>query len=66
MGFPRLILDPLGPLVDVHLLHSTDLPQHWARLDEFEGSGYRRAITTVNTAEGNCIAWIYVLAEDQT
>jgi len=65
MGFPGLILDPLGPSLDVDLFESMDLPQHWARLDEFEGSGYRRAVTTVNTAEGNLSAWIYVLAEDQ-
>jgi len=65
MGFPALILDPLGPSVEVDLFSSADLPQHWARLDEFEGNGYRRAITSVKTGEGNLIAWIYVLAEDQ-
>jgi gamma-glutamylcyclotransferase (GGCT)/AIG2-like uncharacterized protein YtfP len=63
MGFPGLILDPRGPSLDVDLFDSTDLPQHWARLDEFEGSGYRRAVTTVKTAECNLSAWIYVLAE---
>ena len=63
MGFPGLILDPLGPLVEVHLLESSDLPKHWARLDEFEGSGYRRVVATVNTEEGQRDAWIYVLAE---
>ena len=62
-GFPGLVLDPLGVLVDVDLLESTDLPEHWARLDEFEGSGYRRVITTVSTEEGELSAWIYVLAE---
>ena len=65
MGFPGLILDPLGPSVDVDLFESTDLPEHWARLDEFEGSGYRRVITTVNTEKGERSAWIYVLAEKQ-
>jgi gamma-glutamylcyclotransferase (GGCT)/AIG2-like uncharacterized protein YtfP/uncharacterized glyoxalase superfamily protein PhnB len=63
LGFPGLILDPLGPLVDVDLFQSADLPAHWARLDEFEGSGYRRVVTTVETAEGERSAWIYVLAE---
>jgi gamma-glutamylcyclotransferase (GGCT)/AIG2-like uncharacterized protein YtfP len=65
LGFPGLILDPLGPSVDVHLFASADLPEHWARLDEFEGSGYRRVVTTVNTEEGDRSAWIYVLAEEQ-
>ena len=66
IGFPGLILDPVGPLVDVDLFESLELPDHWARLDEFEGSGYRRAMTTVNTREGERSAWIYVLATEET
>ena len=65
VGFPGLILDPLGLSVDVDLFESADLPEHWARLDEFEGSGYRRVVTTVKTEEGERSAWIYVLAEEQ-
>lgn len=65
LGFPGLILDPQGPSVDVYLFESEDLPKHWARLDEFEGSGYRRVATTVNTENGERSAWIYVLAEDE-
>jgi gamma-glutamylcyclotransferase (GGCT)/AIG2-like uncharacterized protein YtfP len=65
LGFPGLILDPLAPLVEVDLFESPDLPQHWARLDEFEGSGYRRVVTTVTTREGKRSAWIYVLADEQ-
>ena len=65
LGFPGLILDPLGPSVVVDLFESKDLPQHWARLDEFEGSGYRRVVTTVNTEQGVRSAWIYALAEEQ-
>jgi gamma-glutamylcyclotransferase (GGCT)/AIG2-like uncharacterized protein YtfP len=65
LGFPGLILDPRGPSVDVHVFESMALPEHWARLDEFEGSGYRRVVTTVNTEEGERSAWIYVLAEEQ-
>lgn len=65
LGFPGLILDPLGPSVDVQVFESTELPEHWPRLDEFEGSGYRRSVTTVDTAEGDLTACIYVLAENQ-
>ena len=65
LGFPGLILDPLGASVKVDLFESTELPEHWARLDEFEGSGYRRVVTTVSTEEGERSAWIYVLAEEQ-
>ena len=62
IGFPGLILDPLGAVVEVDLLESADLPSHWARLDAFEGEGYRRVATRVSTPEGEVSAWIYVLA----
>jgi gamma-glutamylcyclotransferase (GGCT)/AIG2-like uncharacterized protein YtfP len=62
LGFPGLVLDPVGPLVEVYLFESPDLPDHWTRLDEFEGSGYRRVVTQVSTAEGASTAWIYVVA----
>ncbi len=65
IGFPGLVLDPLAPPVDVQLFESKDLPQHWERLDQFEGNGYRRSITTVTTAQGKCTAWVYVIAEAQ-
>ena len=64
LGFPGLILDPLGPSVNVQLFESPDLPAHWRRLDEFEGSGYRRVVATVKTDHGDRTAWIYVLAEE--
>lgn len=64
LGFPGLILDPLGPVVDVDLFESAELPRHWARLDEFEGGGYQRVVTTVWTEAGERSAWIYVLAQE--
>lgn len=64
LGFPGLILDPLGAVVNVELLESADLPQHWERLDEFEGSGYRRVVAMVKTEHGELSAWIYVLADE--
>lgn len=63
LGFPGLILDPLGDIVDVQVFESAELPEHWERLDAFEGAGYRRALTTVQMDEGEQPAWIYVLAE---
>ena len=62
LGYPALILDLAGPPVEVHLFESLDLPDHWARLDEFEGSGYRRVVTEVVVAEGSVSAFIYVAA----
>ena len=57
-------MDPLGDLVDVHLFESPELPEHWDRLDEFEGSGYKRVVATVDTEGGERSSWIYVLASE--
>jgi gamma-glutamylcyclotransferase (GGCT)/AIG2-like uncharacterized protein YtfP len=64
LGYPGLVLDPDGHSVGIQLFCSPDLPDHWTRLDEFEGSGYRRTVTVVSTAEGDLLASIYVLAPD--
>jgi gamma-glutamylcyclotransferase (GGCT)/AIG2-like uncharacterized protein YtfP len=61
LGYPALILDPDGSAIDVHVFESLDLPAHWSRLDDFEGPGYRRVVTTVRMPAGNLDASIYVL-----
>ena len=61
-GFAGLILDDAGGFVDVFLFESADLPDHWSRLDEFEGSDYRRVVAKVRTANGDLSAYIYVAA----
>lgn len=66
LGYPALVLDPAGPAVVVHVLESADLPAHWARLDAFEGPGYRRVPVTVTTDEGDVVASLYELADDVT
>ena len=63
LGFPGLVLDPDGEDVEVFLLSSADLPGRWPELDAFEGSGYRRAVAEVQTADGALDAFVYVLAE---
>ena len=63
LGYPGLILEPDGPEVPVHVLVSPDLSAHWPRLDHFEGPGYRRVTTRVETGEGRLESWIYVLVE---
>ncbi|WP_298958118.1 gamma-glutamylcyclotransferase [uncultured Methylobacterium sp.] len=60
-GYPGLVLGD-GDEIRVDLLRSEDLPEHWPRLDAFEGDGYRRVATTVVTATGDVDACIYVLA----
>lgn len=62
LGFPALVLDPGGQAIDVDLFESVDLPAHWARLDAFEGDGYRRVLARVETAAGGLDAYIYVTA----
>lgn len=62
LGFPALVLDPTGPWVEVQILQSEELPQHWDRLDLFEGDGYRRVVTTADTEQGPVETYIYVLA----
>jgi len=63
MGFPALVLDPTGPEIEVQVLESAELPEHWERLDEFEGSGYQRVAAFVMTSDdGPVHALIYVLA----
>lgn len=49
LGYPGLVLNPSGQDIDVHLFESPDLPEHWTRLDAFEGTGYRREITQMAT-----------------
>ncbi len=61
-GFPGLVLNPTGKVVAVDLFLSNDLPDHWPRLDAFEGEGYRRVVTQVSTPDGVVDACIYVLA----
>ena len=61
-GFPGLVLDPNGDVVAVDLFSSADLPEHWRRLDAFEGEGYRRVAAKVTTPTGVVDACIYVLA----
>jgi len=62
LGYSALVLDPHGPRAEVFLFESPDLPDHWARIDDFEGDGYRRVITQVETPDGAVDACIYVLA----
>jgi gamma-glutamylcyclotransferase (GGCT)/AIG2-like uncharacterized protein YtfP len=62
LGYPGIVLNSERSTVDVLIFESSDLPDHWTKLDEFEGSGYRRTITTVSTDEGDLLASIYVLA----
>ncbi len=47
LGFPALRWVAHGSPVDIWLFVSANLPQHWARLDEFEGADYQRILVPV-------------------
>ena len=63
LGYPALVLDESGPELEVDVFESPALPEHWDRLDAFEGPGYRRATVDVAIEHGTLAASIYVLAE---
>ncbi len=62
LGYPGLALDPSGQKIEVYVFQSDDLPEHWDRLDAFEGEGYTRVPVTVHTLDGDLEASIYTLA----
>lgn len=62
VGYPGLVLDPTADEVNVFILDSPALPEHWERLDAFEGPGYRRMTTLAQTPQGAISTSIYVLA----
>lgn len=62
-GFPGLEPDPTGDPVRVHVFVSLELPDHWERLDAFEGADYRRIVVSVEgLPAGPLPCHIYVIA----
>jgi gamma-glutamylcyclotransferase (GGCT)/AIG2-like uncharacterized protein YtfP len=45
--------------VEVKVLISVKLPQHWSRLDEFEGEAYKRVLCDVETEHGTISGYVY-------
>lgn len=63
VGYPGIVLDKHGLEVEGFLFSSERLAEHWARLDEFEGEGYERVLTTVKLKDGKAVdAYIYQLS----
>ena len=60
-GFPGIRLDIDAPEVSGWLFRSRDLPNHWERLDCFEGPGYRRVGVKTRVVSGEVAAYIYEL-----
>jgi gamma-glutamylcyclotransferase (GGCT)/AIG2-like uncharacterized protein YtfP len=47
MGYPSLVWNLHGEKINGHLLISKELVDNWERLDEFEGSDYKRILVPV-------------------
>jgi gamma-glutamylcyclotransferase (GGCT)/AIG2-like uncharacterized protein YtfP len=61
-GYPGIVLDENGTEVEGSVFSSQTLAEHWARLDEFEGPGYERVLTTAKLKDGTAVkACIYQL-----
>jgi gamma-glutamylcyclotransferase (GGCT)/AIG2-like uncharacterized protein YtfP len=52
MGYPGFLWSDDGNVVKVRLFVSADLPDHWARIDEFEGRDYLRSLVPVHLERG--------------
>lgn len=62
LGFPGIVLDDAGPEVHGLVFSSQQLGEHWQRLDDFEGEGYARVLTTAYLDDGEAVsAHVYVL-----
>jgi len=58
LGYPALVPGDEGE-VAVDLFESPALPDHWARLDAFEGKGYERRTIIVQVDGEDISAAIY-------
>lgn len=63
LGYPALVLDPEGDRVAVSIFESTALPDHWPRLDAFEGGQYQRCVAAAETERGSVEVSIYILRD---
>ena len=63
IGYPGIVLDEHGEEVQGFLFSSESLAGHWARLDEFEGEGYERVLTSARLKDGRTVgAYVYRLS----
>src|SRR5437763_12951102 len=51
-GYPGIVLDKHGSEVQGFVFTAETLAELWARLDQFEGEGYERVLTSVNLKDG--------------
>ncbi|MBD2070053.1 gamma-glutamylcyclotransferase [Leptolyngbya sp. FACHB-671] len=62
VGYPGIVLDKDGDEIEGFLFSSERLTEHWTRLDQFEGEGYERVLTTAKLKDGTTVdTYIYRL-----
>jgi gamma-glutamylcyclotransferase (GGCT)/AIG2-like uncharacterized protein YtfP len=62
LGHPGLTPDDSAPWVDGLLFESAELPDHWSRLDDFEGPGYERLLVSARLADGSMVStFVYAI-----
>jgi len=64
--YPGLILNDADTIIEGYVFTSENLSDNWSRLDQYEGSSYRRVITEVTLRDGSTTdAYIYELKKDK-
>jgi gamma-glutamylcyclotransferase (GGCT)/AIG2-like uncharacterized protein YtfP len=53
-----------GERVDAQMLISSELPENWRRLDEFEGADYRRVVIPAELEGKRVLANVYIAARN--
>ena len=62
IGYPGIVLNEHGDEVPGFLFCSEELDAHWARLDQFEGQGYKRVSVSARLEDGSVVhAQVYAL-----
>lgn len=62
LGYPGIVLDEQAAEIHGFVFSSQELSQHWSMLDNFEGDGYERVITSATLEDNSRVsAHIYTL-----
>ncbi|MET0300695.1 MAG: gamma-glutamylcyclotransferase family protein [Flavitalea sp.] len=63
-GYPgfRFVEESSASVIPAQLFESPALPEHWERLDEFEGEEYRRVLIVFQLGDSEGLGFIYALA----
>ena len=63
--YPAIVLDETADEVAGLIFDSSHLEGHWQMLDDFEGDGYRRVLTTARKDSGSFVeVYIYELENE--